>query len=135
MTPDNKRRFQRIPFEADITLALTDSAIDPITGTLQDICLKGALLKLNNSTSAIEVGNKGELAIKPAQAEFELHFTVELAYVLPDISAVGVNIMKLDVDSAAHLRRLIEVNLGSDESLQRELASLVSAMEEEHQAS
>jgi len=133
MTSHNKRRFQRIPFDAEVFLSLNDQPDCIIKGTLQDICLKGALFTLNDSFKLPAVGQQGKLTIKPNQAEFELHFTVELAYVLSAIGAVGANILKLDLDSAAHLRRLIEVNLGSDESLQRELTNLVQAIEQEHQ--
>ncbi|TCS41757.1 PilZ domain-containing protein [Reinekea marinisedimentorum] len=134
MTSTDKRRFQRIPFDAGVSLSLKDHPDQIFAGTLQDISLKGALFKLNEKDTLPTVGQAGELTIRPIEAGFELHFTVELAYVLSDIGAIGVNILKLDLDSAAHLRRLIEVNLGSDESLQRELASLVKAMEQEHHA-
>lgn len=134
MTSTDKRRFQRIPFDAGVSLSLYDHPDKSFTGTLQDICLKGALFKLDDPDIMPVVGQAGELTIRPLEAGFELRFTVELAYVLSAIGAIGVNILKLDLDSAAHLRRLIEVNLGSDESLQRELTSLVKAMEQEHQA-
>lgn len=38
----------------------------------------------------------------------------------------GFEIHHLDMDSAAHLRRLIELNLGDDARLHRELAAMIS---------
>lgn len=41
-------------------------------------------------------------------------------------SCIGLECRRLDIDSAAHLRRLVELNLGSDELLQRQFAQLVN---------
>lgn len=130
---DNKRRFQRIPFEADAVLTPSDAQKSAIAGVLQDISLKGALISVDEGNQLPGVGLQGSLKIHPDQAEFDLNLTVEVAYALEDSGLYGINILSLDVDSAGHLRRLIEFNLGSDSSLQRELSSLIEAMEAEHQ--
>jgi len=130
---DNKRRFQRIPFDAQITLSLESSPEKPITGILQDISLKGALIAVSESFKAIEVGKRGELVVRPDQGDIELKLTVDVAYALDERHAYGLNVISFDIESAAHLRRLVEVNLGNEESLQRELSNLINAMEAEHQ--
>ncbi|WP_320827590.1 PilZ domain-containing protein [Reinekea sp.] len=129
---DNKRRFQRIPFDAQIRLTLTDESLEPITGILQDISLKGALIAVSEAFAGLEIGQLGALQIRPDQGDIELNLTVEVAYALTDRHAYGLNLVSLDLESASHLRRLIEVNLGSDDGLQRELSNLIEAMEEEH---
>jgi hypothetical protein len=127
-----KRRFQRIPFDAKVRLTLTDADREPIIGVLQDISLKGALIAISESYPPLNVGDSGELAIVPDQGDFEITLTVDIAYVLSSKHHYGLNIMSFDVESAGHLRRLVEVNLGDEQSLQRELSNLVDAMEEEH---
>ncbi len=128
----NKRRFQRIPFDAKTELFLTSNVEQRILGSLRDISLKGALIVIDNPDAKLNVGTRAELLVRPEQGEFELSFTVEVAYWLSNANAIGLNIVSLDVDSAAHLRRLVEVNIGDESILQRELSNLVAAMEREH---
>jgi hypothetical protein len=39
---------------------------------------------------------------------------------------IGLECLQLDIDSAGHLRRLIELNLAEESLLQRQLAQLVT---------
>lgn len=131
----NKRRFQRIPFDAQIRLKLTNGSEESIiTGILNDISLKGALIAVSPSTPAFKVGQIGELTIIPDQGEIQMTFTVEVAYQLTGNHLFGLNLLSFDVESASHLRRLVEVNLGDESSLKRELGNLVEAMEQEHRS-
>ncbi|MFT4675157.1 MAG: hypothetical protein ACI9RY_000536 [Reinekea sp.] len=128
----NKRRFERIPFDAHISLNLTDKSREPITGILQDISLKGALISVGKGSAVLMIGQRGVLKIRPEQSDIEFNLTVEVAYALADKPAYGLNLVGLDLQSAGYLRRLIEVNLGSDDGLQREFSHLIEAMVEEH---
>ena len=130
---NNKRRFQRIPFDAHVQLKLMgaeDNSI--INGLLNDISLKGALIAVADDSPQLKVGQTGVLSIVPEQSGLNIVLNVEVAYQRTDQHWYGVNILSFDVDSASHLRRLIEVNLGDDSSLKRELGNLVEAMEQEH---
>lgn len=129
----NKRRFQRIPFDAHISLTI-DEQDTTITGSLHDISLKGALIEVADDFPALAENAQGELTISPDQGDIELKLTVQVAYRLAQRHAYGLNVLSLDVDSAAHLKRLVEVNLGNEESLQRELSNLIEAMEQEHES-
>ena len=40
---------------------------------------------------------------------------------------LGFEVDKLDLDSIAHLRRLIELNLGSEEAVHRNLEALIKS--------
>jgi hypothetical protein len=131
----DKRRFERIPFDAKISLEITNRSLEPITGVLEDISLKGALIAVHPNLPPLKLGDTGQLTIRPDQGDFELNLTVDIAYALPERHAYGLNLVSLDVESASHLRRLVEVNLGNEESLQRELSNLIEAMEIEHQHS
>lgn len=125
-----QRRFQRISFDARVSLDFGDVQR---TGVLRDISLKGALIMLNEGTGHIKTDQTGELKIRLDQGDVEMQMDIKVAYVQPQRQACGVNIISMDVDTASHLRRLVEVNLGDSEELQRELSNLIEAMEAETQ--
>lgn len=132
MTVDH-RRFARIPFNAAVRLTLSESTPEPIPGTLQDVSLKGAMICLDHpdTKTTISVGQQTELVIQPEQTDLQMLMTAEVAYCLPERGIYGLNFISLDIESAGHLRRLVEVNLGNDSSLQRELHNLIEAVEAE----
>jgi hypothetical protein len=127
---NEKRRFQRIPFEAAAAVSIDN---DPqITGKLQDISMKGALISLATTDALPDKQTFCEVSITPDQSDFNIVLNAQVCYLNKDLHTIGVNIIKMDVDAASHLRRLVEINLGNEEALQRELVNLISAMEEEH---
>lgn len=125
-----QRRFQRIAFDARVTLDFGDAQY---AGVLRDISLKGALIVLNEGAGPIETGQTGELKVRLDQGDVEMQMEISVAYVHPQRQACGVSILSMDVDTASHLRRLVEVNLGDAGALQRELSKLIEAMEAESQ--
>ena len=131
MTAENKRRFKRIPFQANVAIRFQDST-QKHEATLEDISLKGALIHLHDFNQTLDVRQACDVVITPADAEFIIKFTAEAIYLQPKTQSIGVNILSMDIESAGYLRRLIEVNLGSDQSLKRELSSLIEAVENEN---
>jgi len=126
---DDQRRFHRIEFDAHIQL---DLAGQSFPGILRDISLKGALVVLGDLGQLIEEGLQGRLIVRLDEGSVELQMDVQVAYFHPVRHACGLNIQTMDVDTASHLRRLIEVNLGDEDALQRELSNLIDVMEDEH---
>ncbi|MEP4548405.1 MAG: PilZ domain-containing protein [Saccharospirillum sp.] len=130
---DNHRRFQRIEFNARIELRLGDPAQpDLYPGILRDISLKGALVVLGDTGHIPGVNGTGQLVVQLDQSDVVLTMEVEVSYYHAERHACGLNILSMDVDTASHLRRLVEVNLGDDAALQRELSNLIEVMEAEH---
>ena len=124
MAPDTEQRhFTRIPFDADAQI------IDPASNTrfsakLLDISLKGAL--------TTQPENWREEAGKPYQLELQLadtnegitlNMTVTVAHTAD--GHIGFHCAHMDLDTATHLHRLVELNLGDEKLLERELAELV----------
>ncbi|MEJ2043556.1 MAG: PilZ domain-containing protein [Reinekea sp.] len=128
-----KRRFHRIPFEQPIQLINMNDPDTCYLGQLRDISLKGALISLESDQHSLTPGdNTLQLAIGPFQGDFEIRLNVEVAYLKDSYTTLGLNLISVDIESAAHLRRLVEVNLGDEQLLQRELSNLIQAMEDEH---
>jgi hypothetical protein len=51
---------------------------------------------------------------------------MEVELVHDDHNQLGFHCSHIDVDSISHLRRLIELNLGDEAELERELAALLA---------
>lgn len=121
----NNRRFERIAFEADISLTLNHQ-VEPQTGQLVDISLNGALIHIPTGYEGVSVSDSGQALIIPEGTSLSLMATVEVAYLLSAKQLIGVNFLELDIDTASHIKRLVEMNLGAS-ALQRELTSLIEA--------
>ncbi len=109
-----RRRFTRIQFAG---VARIDGAVN---AQLVDISLKGVLLARPehwsgaiNQAIAIEILLDAGAVIRMQGCVTHLEDT-----------RIGVLCQHIDMDSITHLRRLIELNAGDPELLQRELAQL-----------
>jgi len=114
----NRRHFTRIIFSTPAHL----SNMDKVWSTLLiDLSLKGALVKKpedwnNQETKSVL------LTIQLAQSEIKLTMNTTVVHEKDDY--LGLLCEQIDIDSATHLKRLIELNVGDDELLNRELNAL-----------
>jgi hypothetical protein len=117
-TNQERRRFTRIPFDAECELHS-----DKGTAVVQliDISLRGTLVE-SNRPLPISFGDEVHL---------HLYLTNDI---LIDIPAVlrheapplyGFVAAGIEIDSITHLRRLIELNLGDEALLERELEQMI----------
>lgn len=115
---DDRRHHARIDFAASARIVSPDWVQ---SGELRDISLKGALVEF------------GEPWRGTADQRYLLEFvlTGSTEVIRMAVTAVrshgihtGFHCVSIDLDSAAHLRRLVELNLGSGELLERELEAL-----------
>lgn len=114
----DNRRFSRVLFSGPVQLKNADAVY---TGQLQDLSLKGALLQLDPAT-ALQAGQHFQLQFQLNESGVDLFMDVTVAHL--NGSCVGVRCDKIDIDSASHLRRLLELNLGDADLLSRELTEL-----------
>lgn len=111
------RRFTRIDFEADVKLYSTGAMWDT---TLMDISLKGALCSRPKDWDA-RMGKSYRLEMRlPGGSRISMNATAANA----NASSIGFEWSKIDFDSFAHLKRLIELNIGDPELMNRELTAL-----------
>jgi hypothetical protein len=116
----DRRHFQRIPFPTEGSLELPDGEIEV---EVVDLSLKGALLR---PSRPIELGEDAAGVLKLALSpEVTIVMAVTVAH--QGAGRIGLDCTHIDIESAQHLRRLVELNLGDDALLHRELAALIEA--------
>ncbi len=112
-----QRRFTRIGFDAAVTL---HAGADYWHCELIDLSLKGALVRLPADCPG-QAGDRFRLVIALDETT-RIEMEVEVAH--RETDQTGLACRGLDMNSAAHLRRLIELNLGDARLLERELSAL-----------
>jgi hypothetical protein len=112
------RQHQRILFETPVHIIIGGKKIK---GTAIDLSLKGALIKRPDNWTA-KVGDSGLLQIELNNGETVIEMEVTVAHC--EGFKVGFHCDHIDIDSITHLRRLVELNLGDEKLLERELSHL-----------
>lgn len=118
MANDDKRRFQRFPFDAKAEIVNEAGRVD---SQLLDVSLKGALLALPSGWTA-EPGSAHELSFSLEGSDSNITMQARLAHI--EEGCIGFQCTSIDLDSVTELKRLVELNLGDHQLLERELAQL-----------
>lgn len=123
---DERRQFTRISFDANTELVQGDKKWSV---ELVDISLHGLLLKEPGDLQA-DMGEDFMVVVHLAGHEIELHLPVHLVRIHPPY--LGMQCKAMELESISHLRRLVELNLGDPDLLDRELEHLLSQIESEN---
>ncbi len=113
------RRFSRITFHRP---AVLEAGGTRATCEVLDVSLRGALLEVPPGFQA-GAGAPCALEIRLDAGDATIRMAGKVAHREP--GRVGVRCEEIDLESITHLRRLVELNLGDDDLLHRELAALV----------
>lgn len=114
---EDKRRFHRIFYHADAVLS---GAGQSYSCKIIDLSLQGCLLEIAGAWS----GLADELYTLKFDLSDEISIVMEVIATHGDASRVGFKCRHIDIDSISRLRRLVELNLGDSDLLERELAAL-----------
>ncbi len=120
MEQGERRNFSRVAFNAKVSL------VDPAHAThaarLHDVALKGALVELDDAWQA-QLGEHCafRLELSP-QVAIEMQMTV----VHVQGRRVGLRCDAIDLDSITALRRLVSLNAGDPQLLERDLRALIT---------
>ncbi len=114
-----KRRFQRIHFDAPCELHWQESVW---TTEVLDISLKGVLVKRPEAWD-VPLKQPCEVIIHLNGYDTGIVMAVELRHVEPH--RLGFTCQYIDIESAGHLRRLVELNLADHVMLERELSRMI----------
>lgn len=121
MKSDERRQFSRVLFNAQCTLHQND--MEWVT-ELQDISLKGVLVRKPDHM-AIKEGDSCEATIQLAGSDQCIIMSLDYSH--ENDQSVGFQCKYIDIDSMTHLKRLVELNIGSEDILMRELEALSSS--------
>ncbi|MGX2040396.1 PilZ domain-containing protein [Methylocaldum sp. MU1018] len=118
--PSDKRHFHRVAHDAQATLSYENESFPC---KILDLSLKGCLIEFDSDPT-----------INPEDI-YELHVNLnETVHILMDVSLAhrsgrkaGFECRLIDLDSIAALKRLVELNLGDPELLERDLQALASS--------
>jgi len=117
-TSEEHRHYTRIQFDAKVSLSQGSSRWD---SSLLDISLKGALLSQPQDwTGTVGDSLLAELLLDNNVVVIRMQGSV--AHI--ENGHIGLRCEHIDIDSIAHLKRLVELNLGDAEQLNRELSAL-----------
>ncbi len=118
MTNQERRNFSRIALDRP---AMLESEGRRTACELVDISLRGALVRVR---AKLRAGAACTLLVHLDAGLASIRMDGAIAHV--GDGTAGVRCEEIDVDSIAHLRRLVELNLGDERLLQRELSALLA---------
>ncbi len=116
---DERRRFSRITFHRPAEL---EALAEQVSCELLDVSLKGALVEAPASFRGA-VGQRCTLTIRLDAGDAVIRMDGEIVH--REGTQAGIRCHEIDLDSMSHLRRLVELNVGDEQVLHRELSALV----------
>jgi len=119
---NENRRFSRVPFDAPTYFSL--DSVD-YEGELIDISLKGVLIQLPVVAPENAIGKVVKISIGECDSPIPINMTAVCVHL--DEHLMGFDCQAIDLDSATYLRRLLEVNLGSEDQVNNELTALIQS--------
>lgn len=114
-----KRQFSRIAFDAPVIL---QSGNKIWRSKLLDISLKGALIITPDNWENTD-DTDFSLSIQLDEYDYEIEMKVKLAHL--EKKQIGFQCVHIDLDSVSNLKRLVELNLGDEDLLKRELSHML----------
>lgn len=112
-----RRKFDRINFDAPVAIAQKE--LNTVT-EVQDISLKGILLK--NPNIPLNGNQDCELSIALSD---KAHINLVGRIVYQNAKGLGFEYEHIDLESMAHLRRILELNSGDEALIDRAFEALI----------
>lgn len=117
-----QRQFSRIPFKAEAHLHAEKGEMH-LNCQVMDISLNGLLI-LHPIGWLGELGQSYQVDVLLDNAQIVIKMQADVAHIDPQ--RIGLHCHHIELESISHLKRLIELNLGDEALLHRELAVLLN---------
>lgn len=118
-----RRKFSRVVYQTSASIEQNGVTWK---SNILDLSLKGALL---STPSNWIHGNHEDYEITFQLNESDINIEMDLKLVQENKEHLRFEIDHIDINSASHLKRLIELNVGNDALLHRELEQLTDLKE------
>lgn len=118
-TNNDKRQFHRI-FYHSLATVTTDTTVLPCE--ILDLSLKGCLLRFDQPWN-LDPEKTCELKLQLSE---EICISMELLLTHNGGHEIGFRCKHIDINSITELKRLVELNLGNSELLERDMHALVA---------
>ena len=119
---DEKRQFSRILFDAPVIVSLENRKWE---SNLIDISLNGMLIEKPNDWVHDLYDDFFDVQVLLEEESETIHMQAHIAH--QESSRIGFQCDYINLDSITRLKRLVELNLQSDKTLERELDRLTAA--------
>ncbi|WP_110458218.1 PilZ domain-containing protein [Shewanella algidipiscicola] len=120
---NERRQFSRILYDAKATLTQGPNTWPT---TIHDLSLNGALVEQPDGLSLND--QPLQLSFTLGDSDVVVSMETQLSHRQDDL--LGLSCLYIDLDSISHLRRMLELNLGDAELLNRELKLFVKVHEQ-----
>lgn len=117
---EEKRHFTRVDFDARVIIKRDNLSID---GKLVDISLNGALSQSPDHCK-LKVGDDCEVTIDMGCEHEPIQYDATVKHIHDKL--IGVCCDQITPESASTLRRIIELNLGDSDLINRELEAMIA---------
>ncbi|MBD3671520.1 MAG: PilZ domain-containing protein [Gammaproteobacteria bacterium] len=117
--PQERRHFTRIPFDAQVTISQDDKSWQT---QLLDISLHGVLLECPDQCSG-QTGDSFSIEL-PLAEESSIKINGSVAHM--EGNQIGLSFDNMGLESASHLKRLLLLNLGDQDLIDREIHELIT---------
>ncbi|MCG3721637.1 PilZ domain-containing protein [Vibrio cincinnatiensis] len=123
----DRRRFSRILYQAPATLIQGQRQL---ATCIQDLSLHGLLLWAVDEPN---INPSEPLDVEFTLPESDITLTMVAKLVRQNERILHLKIDHIDIESIAHLKRMIELNVGNDELLHRDIEHLASLGDEKRE--
>lgn len=118
----DQRHFTRIPFSISANI-INSRTGHKMMADLIDISFKGVLISKPSDWQGVN-GEHYTMHFQLAKNEIEINLAVMAIH--SEENQIGFRTEHMDLDTATHLRRLVELNLADENLLERELSELIN---------
>ncbi|BCL71032.1 putative Type IV pilus assembly PilZ [Vibrio nigripulchritudo MADA3029] len=114
-----RRRFSRVVYQAPARLIQGDLSL---SSEIRDLSLHGLLLSSTPDTHQLSQNTMLDVDIELPESDIVISLEAEIVELNDQFMRVSIH--HIDIDSISHLKRLVELNVGDEALLHRELEQL-----------
>lgn len=119
-----RRQFSRVIYQ--VPTEISQGQVN-VSGSVQDLSLHGLLIQCEELQ---QLNQENPVHVSFKLTNSDINIQLEATIVSTINTSMRLRIEHLDIDSISHLKRLVELNVGDDDLLYREIEHLTDLGEE-----